>query len=103
MKNEINLQSVVLILIALGIWAVVLQNAGIIPSGKQVEVTNVVRMQGINEYGNLLDINLRHINGWPAANYYEYEMDGTEFHSLGIEYINNPPKGYVPPEQKQEE
>jgi len=67
----------VLIAIALGIWVLVLQNAGIIDSSKVVEVSNTVDVEGaVNIRGavdvqgevdanvdNIVDVNIEEING----------------------------------------
>jgi len=31
-----------------------------------------------------VEVDLRHINGWNAANNYSYKIDGEEFHTLGV-------------------
>ena len=80
--------------IAIGIWAIVLQNAGIIPTNQNVKVVNSVDVSGTVDIGNTVDVqgsvdvgevdvNITKINGWKAANYYKYSIDGKPFHALG--------------------
>lgn len=61
-----------LIIIGLGIWAIVLQNAGIIPSNQNVyvdgghlssDVTGEVKVKGTVNVENTVDINIEEING----------------------------------------
>ena len=97
-KSGNLLEKICLILITLGIWVIILQNAGIIPSKQnvyvkggylystidgEVEVTNTVDISGSVEIEDEVDVNIRKINGWNAANYYEYSIKGEEYHSLG--------------------
>jgi hypothetical protein len=89
-------------IIAIGIWAIVLQNAGIIPTPQNVKVVNTVDTKVVNTVdthvngGNIeadvsgnvsidneVDVDIKKINGWNAANYEEYTIQGEEFHSLG--------------------
>lgn len=48
-----------------GIWAIVLQNAGIIPTNKNVKVVNEVDayVRGSVSVDNTVDINIEEING----------------------------------------
>lgn len=89
--KNISLKAI-LIAIALGIWVIVLQNAGIIPTKQNVyvkggyidaDINGTVDVRGSVSVDNEVDVNIRKINGWNAANYYEYEINGKEFHSLG--------------------
>jgi len=89
---------IILISIAIGIWAIVLQNAGIIPIKQNVyvrggyidadvsgsvSVDNTINVSGSVNVDNKVNVDIRKINGWNAANYYEYKIDGEEYHSLG--------------------
>jgi hypothetical protein len=73
----------ILIAIALGIWVLVLQNAGIIETQKEVKVLNTVDVQGnvdvegsVNaNIDNTVDINVRAINGDESA-FYDHGYDG---------------------------
>ena len=53
----------ILIIIALGIWMLVLQNFGIIPVTQDVHVDNVVGISGNIGINNPVDVNLQYING----------------------------------------
>lgn len=71
----------ILAAIAAGVWVLVLQNAGVIS-------TNVVYVTGgsvnVDSVNDEVKVNIRHINGWEAANHYEYTLDGEQYHSLGV-------------------
>ena len=68
-----------LIIIAIGIWVIALQNTGLIPTSQRVNVTNEVETQingrvnasvsGDVSVNNMLDVNLRAINGHRDAFY----------------------------------
>lgn len=53
----------ILILIAAGIWMLVMQNMGIIPVSQNVHVKNTVDVTGNVGVSNLIDVNLQEING----------------------------------------
>ena len=53
---ETKNNKIILIVIACGIWAIVLQNMGIIPSSKQVEVVNSVDVGGTVDVGNTVTV-----------------------------------------------
>ncbi len=61
----------VLIVIALGIWAIVLQNAGVIPTNQNVRVVNSIdaHVNGSVSVDNTIDVNLESINGHSNAFY----------------------------------
>jgi len=91
--KNISLKAI-LLSIAIGIWAIVLQNVGIIPTNQNVKVVNSVDVSGTVDVGNTVDVqgsvdvgevdvNITKINGWRAANYYRYSIDGKPFHALG--------------------
>ena len=73
-KFDLSLKAV-LFVIAIGIWAIVLQNAGIIPTSQNVEVTNRVSVTGdVDVSGsvnvnNTVDINVSEVNGRAAKSY----------------------------------
>jgi hypothetical protein len=48
---------IILIVIACGFWAIVLQNMGIIPTAQNVEVVNSVDVGGTVEVGNTVNVN----------------------------------------------
>ena len=70
----------ILILIALGIWAIVIQNTGLFPSGQKVEIINSVAVHGEVEVNgkvnidNTVDINIERINGHKS--FYDHNYDG---------------------------
>lgn len=71
----------ILIVIALGIWAIVLQNAGIIPTNQNVRVVNTVgvdgsvRVSGNVDVDNTVDINLKQINSKSNV-FYDHGRNG---------------------------
>lgn len=75
--------NIIHILIALGIWTIVLQNAGVIETKKEVKVLNTVDVQGnVDVEGsvnanveNTVDINVRAINGDENA-FFDHGYDG---------------------------
>ncbi|GIJ95842.1 hypothetical protein CAPN001_04110 [Capnocytophaga stomatis] len=97
-SKNISLKAI-LIAIGAGIWVIVLQNAGIIPklvgteNGTQTvyvtggnidaDINGTVDIRGSVSVDNEVDVDIKKVNGWEAANYYEYTIDGKEFHSLG--------------------
>ena len=78
-------------LIALGIWTIVLQNAGVIETKKEVKVMNTVDVQGnvdvegsvIANVENTVDVNLSEINGDQNA---FLDQDGKEKSSFGYNW-----------------
>lgn len=75
-SRNISLKAI-LISIAIGIWAIVLQNAGVIPTNQNVKVVNTVDayVRGSVDVDNTvdvsgyLDVNLEAINGKSNAFY----------------------------------
>lgn len=67
----------ILITIAVGIWAIVLQNAGIIPTHQNVKVVNTVDVSGKVDanVNNTVDINISEINGHSNA-FYDHSYNG---------------------------
>ena len=63
-SKNISLKAI-LLSIAIGIWAIVLQNAGIIPTNQNVKVVNSVDVSGTVDVGEV-DVNITKINGWRA-------------------------------------
>lgn len=74
--NNISLKAI-LIVIGVGIWAIVLQNAGVIPTkqtvfvdGGHVDIESLVRVFGAVEVNgsvsvdNTVDVNIHEINGY---------------------------------------
>ena len=86
----------ILLIIGVGIWVIVLQNAGIIATSQRVQVMNTVDVKGSVDVDNRVevdgsvdvgevDVNITGINGWEPANYYSYSLNGKEYHSLGTQ------------------
>ncbi|WP_405383760.1 hypothetical protein [Maribacter sp. LLG6340-A2] len=72
-KSKNTSLKTILIVIGIGIWAIVLQNAGIIPTKQNVyvkggyvdaEVTGSVDVSGSVDVDNTVDINIHEINGY---------------------------------------
>ncbi|MEX0813261.1 MAG: hypothetical protein WD048_13665 [Chitinophagales bacterium] len=92
-KNNLSLKAI-LAVIGAGIWVIVLQNAGILPGNQKVNVVNTVDTY---VHGGQIDsivtgnvnVDLKWINGWHAANYKAYTINGQEFHSLGVKQGSN--------------
>lgn len=90
--KNISLKTI-LIVIAVGIWAIVLQNAGVIPTNQNVKVVNAVdayvrgsvdaNVRGQVSVDNEVRVDISKINGWNAANYHAYTLQGQPYHSLG--------------------
>ncbi len=53
----------ILVIIAVGIWMLVLQNLGVIPVAQDVRVKKTVKVSGNVDVDNTVDINLQEING----------------------------------------
>lgn len=64
-KNQLKNLSLksILVIIAIGIWMLVLQNLGIIPVAQDVRVKKTVKVSGNVDVDNTVDINLQEING----------------------------------------
>ncbi len=79
--ENISLKAI-LIVIAVSIWVVILQNAGVLPTNKDVEVVNEVNtrvkgtvdVEGSVDIDNQVDINVDAINGKKA--FYDFGGDG---------------------------
>ena len=75
-SKNISLKAI-LITIAIGIWAIVLQNAGVIPTNQNVKVVNTVDVSGNVDadvsgsvsVDNTVDINISEVNGKSNAFY----------------------------------
>jgi len=78
-SKNISLKAI-LIIMTIGIWAIVLQNAGIIPTNQNVRVVNTVDtyvnggdidadVSGSVDIGNTVDINIEAVNGYTNAFY----------------------------------
>lgn len=76
-KSKNNFLNAILITIATGIWAIVLQNAGLIPTNQNVKVLNTVDVDGSVDakVENTVDINISEINGHKNA-FYDHGYNG---------------------------
>jgi hypothetical protein len=72
-----SLQNIILSIIAIGIWAIFLQNAGVISTNQNVRVVNTIDadVSGSVEIDNTVDINIEAINGKNNA-FYDHNYDG---------------------------
>ena len=72
-----SLQNIILAIIAIGIWAIFLQNAGVISTNQNVRVVNTIDadVSGSVEIDNTVDINIEAINGKNNA-FYDHNYDG---------------------------
>ena len=70
----------ILITMTIGVWAIVLQNAGIIPTNQNVKVVNTVDtyvnggnidadVSGSVSVDNTVDVNIEEVNGYDAQTY----------------------------------
>jgi len=71
MKTD-NSMKIILVVIAVGIWAIVLQNTGLIPSEQKVYVSGgyvttdmdgTIEVSGSVSVDNTVDVNIHEING----------------------------------------
>jgi len=91
----------ILILLTVGVWLIVLQNAGIIPSKQKVyvkggyldadvtgsvEVSGSVDVSGSVGIDNTVDVNINEILGRPAGCSTSYVIDGKEYQSLHVSF-----------------
>lgn len=78
-SRNITLKTI-LIVMTIGIWAIVLQNAGIIPTNQNVKVVNTVDtyvnggyidadVSGSVDVDNEIDVNISSVNGYQAKSY----------------------------------
>jgi hypothetical protein len=85
---------------AIGIWVIALQNLGVIPISQKVKVVEVVRVVGnVNadvsgsvrvdnivdvNVDNTVDVNLDEVLGYPIGCRRSYTIDGREYHSIDV-------------------
>ncbi len=93
-NNNISLK-VILGLIAIGIWAIVLQNAGVVPTkqnvyvkGGYVGMDGSVRVSGSVDVDNMVDINLN-VLGRPVGSHKSYVIDDREYQAIDVFQSNN--------------
>lgn len=91
-SKNISLKAI-LIIMTVGIWAIVLQNAGVIPTNQNVYVNGGnVRVSGSVDADvsgsvsveNTVDINIQEILGRSAGSRRSYTIDGEEYQSLDV-------------------
>lgn len=91
-SKSISLKAI-LIAIGLGIWVMVLQNAGVIPTKQNVyvkggyidaAVNGTVDVSGSVNVDNTVDVNIDEILGRPAGCRTSYTIDGREYQSLDV-------------------
>lgn len=92
--KNISLKAI-LIIIAIGIWAIVLQNSGVIPTkqnvyvkGGYVDVDGSVRVSGSVDVDNMVDVNLNVLNR-PVGSHRSYVIDGREYQAIDVFQSNN--------------
>lgn len=75
-SKSIGLKTI-LAIIAIGIWAIVLQNAGVIPTkqnvyvkGGSIDVDNTVRVKGSVDVDNTVSISIDEVLGRDGKKYY---------------------------------
>lgn len=75
-KKNLSLKAI-LIVIGIGIWAIVLQNAGIIPTkqnvyvkGGYIDVDNTVRVRGSVSVDNTVSVSIDEVLGRDGRKYY---------------------------------
>lgn len=85
----------ILMVIGIGIWAIVLQNGGVIPTNQKVYVVNTVdtyvnggsidaEVSGSVDIYNTVDVNLEEILGYKAGTRRSYVIDGVQYNSLDV-------------------
>lgn len=97
--KNITLKGLILVT-AIGIWVIALQNLGVIPVSQKVKVVEVVRVVGnVNadvsgsvsvdntvdvNVGNTVDVNLDEVLGYPVGCRRSYTIDGREYQSIDV-------------------
>ena len=93
-SKNISLKAI-LVVIAIGIWAIVLQNAGVIPTDQNVRVVNSVDtyVRGGNIDANIrgtvnisgdVDVNIDKVLGRPVGAHRSYTLDGREYYAIDV-------------------
>ena len=81
-----------LLIIAIGVWVIALQNLGVIPINQKVKVVEAVRIVGdvdANVSGsvsvdNTVDVNLDKVLGYPVGCRRSYTIDGREYQAIDV-------------------
>jgi len=85
-SKNISLKAM-LVAIGIGIWVLVLQNAGVIPTKQNVYVKGGyidADVKGTVDVENTVDVNIDEILGRPAGCRTSYTIDGREYQSLDV-------------------
>ncbi|MDP2302324.1 MAG: hypothetical protein Q8N03_07870 [Ignavibacteria bacterium] len=92
-KTNDLLLKVILIIIAIGIWGLFLQNAGVISTKQTVyvkggyidaNVSGSVGVSGSVDVDNTVDVNLDKVLGYPVGCRASYTIDGRQFNSIDV-------------------
>lgn len=84
-KNESNTYNrTILILIAIGVWFLVLQNMGVMVGSRKVKLDEPIRVKGDMEVKNTVDVNVSKVLGRPVGSSRSYELDGVEYHTIHV-------------------
>lgn len=93
-RKNISLKTI-LIFIAVGIWVIVLQNTGLIPTkqnvyikGGSLDVDGTVSVRGSVDVDNMVDVNLNVLNR-PVGSHRSYIIEGKEYQSIDVFQSNN--------------
>lgn len=91
-SNDLFLK-VILIIIAIGIWGLFLQNIGIVPVKQNVyvrggyidsNVSGIVDVSGSVDVDNTVDVNLDEVLGYPVGCRRSYTIDGRQYNSIDV-------------------
>lgn len=91
-SKNISLKAI-LIAIGLGIWVMVLQNAGVIPTKQNVyvkggyidaDIDGTVDVRGSVDVDNTVDINIQEVQGRYVGSRRSYTIDGVDYNSLDV-------------------
>lgn len=84
----------ILLSIAIGVWVIVLQNLGVIPTCQRVKVVGMVDAYVSGsvdidntvdvEVSNTVDVNLEEVIGHSVGCRRSYTIDGTDYHSIDV-------------------
>lgn len=90
MEKNLIFIKITLVILTIGVWIIVFQNLSsekkVFVDGGYLRVTGEVNIPNkvYVDVQNEVEVDLRKVNGWNAANHYEYTIQGEEFHSLGV-------------------
>lgn len=86
---KVNLNTILLLIIAVGVWVIVGKlNIGTqdvrVVNTVDVEVDNRVAVEGWVEVSNTVDVNLDKVLGYPVGCRESYTIDGQKYHSIDV-------------------